>query len=123
MKKLAFTLLAFGSISAFAQNNNFKRNPIAVVMEGEIYQNQIRIEKILSQKLELLEAANIHQSLKCEKIKHHGVSVYGFRSRCRNNLTGKKVVTVFVDLHDSELEFSIRTARNQTINIPSEIEN
>ena len=123
MKKLAFMLLAFGSISVFAQNTNFKRNPISVVIEGQIYQNQIRIQNILSQKLELLEVANTHQDLKCEKIQSHGVSVCSFRSRCRNSLTGKKVVTVFVDLHNSDLEFTIKTAGGQMINMPKEIEN
>jgi hypothetical protein len=122
MKKVILGLFVFGSISAFAQNTNFNRNPISIVIEGDIYQNQVRIEKIFSQKLELIEAANTDQNLKCEKIRSHGVSVYALRSRCRNSLTGKKVATVFVDLHHENLEFKVKTARNQTINMPVDSE-
>ena len=124
MKKLLAGLLPFifGSISAFAQNTNFNRNPISIVIEGEIYQNQIRIEKIFSQQLELIEAANTNQNLKCEKIRNHGIRVYSFRSRCLNSLTGKKIATVFVDLHHDNLEFKVKTARNQTINMPVDSE-
>lgn len=122
MKKSIFALLAFSTLSAFAQNNNFNRNPIAVVMEGEIYQNQIRIQKTLTEKLLTLELANTDQNLKCDTPRSYGTSVYSFRSKCRNSLTSKKLVTVSVDLKNENLEFTVRPVRDQTIIIPSDFE-
>ncbi len=122
MNKLIFTVLAFGTLSAFAQNNNFNRNPIAVVIEGEIYQNQIRIQKTLTDKLSALELANTDQNLKCETPRSYGTSVYSFRSKCRNSSTSQKLVTISVDLKNDNLEFTVRIVRDQTIIIPSDFE-
>ena len=122
MKYFVLGIFLFASMTVVAQNNNFNRNPIAFVMDGDIRQTQIRIEKILTEKLELIETANTHQNLKCGTVGSHGVSVYAFKSRCQNSLTRKKVATVYVDLIGENLEFEIKTARNQTLILPADLE-
>lgn len=126
MKKLIFWLLALFTYSVFAQDIGFnfgRSSEIVMSINKEIIRNQVEIKKILRDHLKSLEEANTDQALKCGKIRGYGTSVYGYKSQCRNNLTNKKIVTLFVDLKDEQLEFEVKTERSQKIVIPDSYQN
>ncbi|MFY7992315.1 MAG: hypothetical protein ACOVP4_03405 [Bacteriovoracaceae bacterium] len=121
MKKLIFCFLALLSYSVFAQDIGFnfgRSSEVVMSINKEIGRNQLEIKKILRDELNFLEESNADQFLKCGRITGYSTSVYGYKSKCRNGLTKKKIVTLFVDLKDGQLIFEVKTAPRQKIKIP-----